>query len=126
MNTRLTKDRGGWTAFTELELGNAQMLHLRTCRNSISGRLTTTATVHEITGDRSLVHRMGLGTGGGDFSALVFASKPARCTESIVRIQHEQALQRLDAIKRDVCEHYARLEASAAKPDAPQPEQQPA
>ncbi|MGY8590797.1 hypothetical protein QRO08_11535 [Paracidovorax citrulli] len=124
MNMRLTKDRSGWTAITEFELGNAQVLLLRTCRNSASGRLNTTATVHEITGTRSLVHRMDFGTGGGDFSALVFASKPARCTESIVRIQHEQALQQLDAIKRDVCEHYARLEASAAKPDAPQPEQQ--
>lgn len=126
METRLTKDRSGWSAFTELELGNAQMLHLRTCRNRISGRLTTNATVHEITGDRSLVHRMCFGTGGGDFSALVFASKPTRCTESIVRVQHEQALQQLDAIKRDVREHYARVEASAAKSDASQPEQQPA
>lgn len=126
MNTRMTKDRGGWTAFTELELGNAQMLHLRTCRNSISGRLTTTATVHQITGDRSLTHRMGFGSAGGDFTALVFASKPARCTESIVRIQHEQALHQLDSIKRDVCEHYARLEASAAKSAALQLEQQPA
>lgn len=126
MNTRMTKGRGGWTAFTEVELGNAQMLHLRTCRNSTSGRLNTTATVHEITGTRSLVHRMDFGTGGGDFSALVFASKPARCTEAIVRIQHEQAVQQLDAIKRDVREHYARLEASAAKSEAPQPEQQPA
>ncbi|GKS73296.1 hypothetical protein AVME950_00390 [Acidovorax sp. SUPP950] len=126
MNTRMTKDRSGWTAFTELELGNAQMLHLRTCRNSTSGRLNTFATVHQITGHRTLVHRMGLGTGGGDFSASVFASKPARCTESIVRIQHEQALQQLDSIKRDVCEHYARLEASAAKSPAPQPAEQPA
>ena len=104
MNTRLYKAlHNGWTARTNInmpELGERRFLELVTCKRH-TGEVATIATVCTRSED-------GIGytfVMFQDFNRAV-AREKTRATEKNVEKQHSLALQHVESLKRDACEHY--------------------
>lgn len=104
MNTRLYKSmHNGWTAKTIVntpEIGERRFLELVTCKR-YTGEVATIATVCTRTED------------GVGYTFVVFqdfnravASEKTRATEKNVEKMHRLALQHIESLKRDACEHY--------------------
>lgn len=108
IETRISRDRDGWRASSSLDLPGNRLLQIRTYKNQAVGALRTHATVHTKTEGGGLQHIMGFGTGGGDYSEVLAASKPARVTEKVVCAQHESALKSLPSVLAAVEAHYAK------------------
>lgn len=112
--TIISKDiRNGWTAKTNVELGENRVLEVSTRKGS-GGALVTTAYVHTREGN-FLTHRFNIGGpgGDGDYSERLEVSKPARVTENAVRDQHTRNVLNLDAIVPRALAHY-NVEAALA------------
>ncbi|WP_288639143.1 hypothetical protein [Comamonas kerstersii] len=107
MTTRIYRDRDGWNAVSQFELSARRVLKIRTCKRSIGAGLQTTASVWHDTGDGSMRHAMGLGTGCGDFSQTLMLTQPKRITEKAVTEQHESILRELASIRVKVEQFYA-------------------
>lgn len=104
-NTIYSKDRDGHQLKTTHELANQRVLIITTSKSTLSKRLQSRAAVHLRDGN-SLIHAIGYGTGGGDFSERLL-DQQIRATEKATRSQHEQALSMLDSILVKVAAHYA-------------------
>ena len=93
MNTRMYKDKqSGWNARTVIKLPENRELDIGTSK-SLNGELVTRATVATVNKDGSRTTRVSFGAPGGDYFETVIRSRLSRITESVVRLQHEQALK---------------------------------
>ena len=98
MNTLVSKGRDGWTARTEIQLGNDRVLSIKTSKGAYGG-LTTWAGVSVRDVD-FLTHRM-----FQDFSKTIIKTVPSRITAKVVEAQH--ALIDLDELLAMVESHYS-------------------
>ncbi|MDR0458501.1 MAG: hypothetical protein LBH10_05695 [Burkholderiaceae bacterium] len=109
MQTCVQKGRNGWEAKTTLNLGENQVLSIRTSKSLVAhgGPLDTTASVASVDEHGTLTHVIDFGLGWGDYSATVLRRALPRVTEKSVREQQETALASLEQIKARVARHYA-------------------
>lgn len=102
MNTRIRKGVHGWTAETEVPIGDNRVLSILTMKRS-DGSLTTTATVHRLETLRGMP--MKSFAFGKDFHKAMLTEQ-VRCTEKAVAKQHADVLSHISTIKQRVAEHY--------------------
>ena len=107
MHTTVEKATSGWRAETSIDLSDKQVLKLQT-RSNPSGGIATWGSVHSVEGNDRLVHTL-----TKDFSTALRIDTTVRCTEKVVRAQHEAVLIWLDAIKQSVKAFYGPEKASS-------------
>lgn len=95
--------RDGHRLETEIDLGDAQVLRIRTYKE-MGGSLDTRGTVHhaDAGGMRHTLHM--------DFSSRLLSTRPKRVTKTVVKDQHDQALSKIDEVKLAVEMHYQQLQ----------------
>lgn len=106
MRTTVEKTKSGWRADTTIDLSEKQVLKLQT-RSNTNGGVATWASVHHVEENGMLAHVL-----MKDYSAAVRIDITVRCTEKVVRGQHEHVLMHLDAIKQSVKAFYGPQEPS--------------
>lgn len=107
MQTMVEKSKTGWRAETVIDLPENKILKLHT-RHSTNGGVATWASVHHVEGNGMLAHVL-----TKDFSTALREEPAARCTEKIVRNQHEVVLGFLDVIKQSIQAFYGPKAASS-------------
>lgn len=102
---RVHKSFHGWQATTEIDLGGKKILKITTMRNNVN-QLNSRAAVHIDEGNGMMSHRMFT-----DFSKVVESSLPSRVLQKTVEVQHIGALSHVEALKKEIEEHYKALAA---------------
>lgn len=101
MNTRIRKGVHGWTAETEVPIGDNRVLSILTMKRW-GGALSTAATVHHIETLRGMSMKSFAWT---DYHQ-THLTEQVRCTEKAVAKQHADVLSHISTIKQRVAEHY--------------------
>lgn len=103
MTTQIGKDpQSGWKAVTEVPIkiqeGVSHILMISTYKRSY-GKVVTSVSVGRLN-DGLISHAC-----GADYSSIL-RSVEARSTERTISKLHQEALDRIDTIERDIMEHY--------------------
>ncbi len=118
MNTSVEKDhRNGWVAQTSVDLSPDMVLTIKTCKG-YRGGVDTTAKCYRRTETGFLSHTVCYGGGDpdhvADFSKVLLTNE-RRAAEPLVRVQHDAALVRFEAVKAEAMAYYQAREQCDAE-----------
>lgn len=115
-DTKMEKTKAGWTALTEVDMGEAmdrlkqetgrRVCKLETRKNSFNGAIVARARVVLRT-RMAETHAMSFGLDkGADFSKEVHVVYPPRATEKAIKEAHQAALTHFPAVLEQAKNHY--------------------
>lgn len=108
--TTVRKQVDGWEAKTEIDLGHHLVLYVTTRRRMGSSNLSSVAHVGHL--DKGFVCY----TVARDFWALVDERSPSRVTESVIRVQHQRAVEQIDSLSKLALRFYGHDLTDVATP----------